>query len=241
MDTKFILASVLHEAEKYGVSGDVFAGVRLSGSVNGERGEGYWLLYEESLVLLYRRLGNRDYEGYAAPLEEWTFGEYREEEYNFTVDLSCDGKTYSCVFPPAEQEAAEVILNAIANINAALSASYPESALVMAGLLWILSGDGHADHALRVLGKQLYRVGEKFAEDKELTQIAELANTALNMDQKKSLIANLIEMRMCDGEWSSEEQSALAELAEIWEMPTEDYNNIRDILLLKNQCPLIFC
>ena len=66
MDVKYVLGSVLNAAAGLGGTGELRAVVRLSGAVNGERGEGYWLLYEDVLVLLYRRLGECSYEGCCA-------------------------------------------------------------------------------------------------------------------------------------------------------------------------------
>ena len=95
MDVKYILSSVAKEAEKIGASGKLLDGVRLSGAVNGERGEGYWLLYEDNLVLLYRRLGERDYEGCSGELSEWSFADYREEKYALKLQCSCGGSSSS--------------------------------------------------------------------------------------------------------------------------------------------------
>ena len=63
MDTKFILSNLLAAVGKFGTSGQVKAAVRFNGSVNGNAGEGYWLLFENALLLLYRVLGEYEYHG----------------------------------------------------------------------------------------------------------------------------------------------------------------------------------
>jgi hypothetical protein len=63
MDVKYILSSILREASDMGAAGEIIAGVRLSGAVNGERGEGYILLYDDAVTLLYRRLGRGHAQG----------------------------------------------------------------------------------------------------------------------------------------------------------------------------------
>ena len=96
MDIKYVLKSILREAANLGASGELQAGIRLAGAVNGERGEGYILLYSEGLVLLYRRLGLRDYEGCFADLTEWHFDNYREEKYSLLLDANCRDKSFIC-------------------------------------------------------------------------------------------------------------------------------------------------
>ncbi len=240
MDTKYILSSILREAKKFGGAGPVQAAVRLSGAVNGDRGEGYWLLYENMLTLLYRKLGERDYEGCGAAPEYWNFGDYREEKYALAIAMSCDEQTFECVFTPSERESAEAVLNAIQTAQATPQTVYSESALLMAGLLWQLSGDGHEDFARRLLGVRLLRAGRKYAESTTLPKMVEQADACFDVRQKKSLLANLIEQRMSDGEWSGEEQHALAELAGVWKLEAGVFDVFQDVLLLKNQCPLLF-
>ena len=240
MDVKYILSSVAKEAEKIGASGKLLDGVRLSGAVNGERGEGYWLLYEDNLVLLYRRLGARDYEGCSGELSEWSFADYREEKYALKLQCSCGGSDYFFEFTPAERSSAEIVLNAITQAHAAPQAVYPEKLLVMAGLLNILSADGHEEFAVGLLGKPLWRAGRKYAADRTLPDLVKLANELFSLEQKESVLANLIELRMSDDVWSSEEASALRELGEVWNLAPEYIESSIQILLRRRSIGALF-
>lgn len=240
MDVKYILSSVANEAVKLGASGKLLAGVRLSGAVNGERGEGYWLLYEDNLVLLCRRLGERDYEGCCGELSEWNFSGYREEKYALMLQTSFNSTEYLFEFTPAERSSAEVILNAITQAHADPRTVYPEKLLVMAGLFTALSSGGHEEFVLNLLGKELCRAGRMYAAKNTLPDLVELANDQFTLDQKKSVLANLIELRMSDGVWTSEEISALRELAGVWELPEEFFDNCAGVLLLRRSIGDLF-
>ena len=231
MDVRYILSSVAKEADNIGASGKLLAGVRLTGAVNEERGEGYWLLYEENLVLLYRRLGERDYEGCSGELHEWSFTDYREEKYALKLQCSCGGCDYLFEFTPAERESAEIILNAVTQAHAAPQAVYSEELLVMAGLLNLLSTGGHEEFAIELLGKPLRRAGRKYAAERTLPDLVRLANELFSLEQKESVLANLIELRMSDGVWSSEEAGALKELSDIWGIAPEYFEACTRILL----------
>lgn len=240
MDIKYILSSVAKEAEKLGASGRLLAGVRLSGAVNGERGEGYWLLYEDNLALLYRRLGQRDYEGCCCELAEWSFSDYREEKYALMLQCSCAGGDFLFEFTPAERSSAEVVLNAVTQAHAEPLAVYPEQQLVMAGLFSFLSSDGHEEFAIQLLGKKLWRAGKKYAAGHTLPDLLEKGHSFFTAEQKKSVVANLIEQRMSDGVWSSEEAAALQELAAVWDLPHDFFENCAGILLLRRSIGDLF-
>ncbi len=240
METKFILGSVRREAEKLGAQGDATHAVRLSGSVNGDRGEGYWLLYPESLILLYRKLGDRDYGGVCAAPEEWHFGNYREAQYELAIELSCDDAVYDCVFTPSERGEAEAVLNTIQTAAAKGVPRYAETLLLAAALIWQLSGDGHAEYARRILGSRYLAAGRRYAESATLSDLVSRAARMFSPEQKQSLMLNLIEQRMSDGEWTGAEQQALGELAAELGQAAEEFAGAWRTLLLKNRCPAIF-
>ena len=240
MDVKFILSSVAKEAVKMGASGELLAGVRLSGAVNGERGEGYWLLYEDNLVLLYRRLGERDYEGCCGELGDWSYTDYREEKYALMLQSFYAGTEYLFEFTPAERESAEIILNSITQAHADPHTVYSEAMLVMAGLLSFLSADGHEEYAVNILGKELWRAGKKYAASHTLPELLEQGNTLFNTEQKECVLANLIEQRMSDGIWKSEEAAALRELAEVWALPKDYFDTCAGVLLRRHSIGQLF-
>ncbi|MBO5924126.1 MAG: hypothetical protein J6Q81_06390 [Lentisphaeria bacterium] len=240
MDVKYILSSVANEAVKLGASGKLLDGVRLSGAVNGDRGEGYWLLYEDNLVLLYRRLGERDYEGVCGDPGEWSFADYREEKYALMLQANYNSTAYFLEFTPAERNSAEVILELITQAHADPQTLYPETLLVMAGLFAVLGTNGHEEFALELLGKELYRAGRRYSAEHTLVEMVSLGNKLFTTEQKESVLINLIEQRMSDSEWQSEEAAALRELADVWALPVGYFENCAGILLKRRELGLLF-
>ena len=239
MDVKYVLSSVLQEARQLGSSGALQAGVRFNGAVNGERGEGYWLLFEDNLVLLYRRLGQRDYEGCCGELTDWSFEDYCEEKYALQLTAKFQEQSFRCEFTPAERDSAESILNAITANHAEPQAVYSESMLVMAGVFVQLSG-GHEDFARDLMGKALWRAGLKYAAKHTLPDLLELSNKLFSVEQKESIMINLISQRMSDNIWSGDERSALQELNSVWQLPEEFFLNVEKILLQQKKLGELF-
>ena len=240
MNIKYILSSIVNEAAALGATGELQAGVRLTGAVNKERGEGYLLLYEDGLVLLYRRLGQRDYEGCWAAPEEWNFENYREEKYALLIDMRCREAVYSCEFTPAERDAAEVIFNAIVSAHSQVQTLYSESTLVMTALLYMLSGDGHEEYAESLLGKPLFRAGRRYAADRELQDLVARGAELFSREQKECVLINLIEQRMSDDLWSSTESSALRELAGVWDLGDDFFEQSCRVLLMRRRIGGLF-
>ncbi len=240
MDVKYLLGSVANEAVKLGASGNLLAGVRLTGAVNGERGEGYWLCYEDNLVLLYRILGQTTYTGCCAELAEWSFTDYREEKYALMLTASSAGVSYNFEFTPAERESAENILNAINASHAEPQTLYPEKTLTMAGLFYFLAAGNHEKYALNLLGKELFRAGRKYASHNTLPDLLSRANELFSPEQKNSVLINLIEQRMSDNLWTSEEAAALRELADVWGITPEQFNSYSQMLLLRSRLGELF-
>ena len=240
MDVKYLLSSVTAEAVKLGASGKLLTGVRFSGAVNGGRGEGYWLLYEDNLALIYRQLGQREYQGACGELNDWSFADYREEKYALMLQAVYKSSSYAFEFTPDERKSAEVILEAINQAHAAPQTIYPEKLLVMAGLFILLSSDGHEKFAGELLGKELCRAGRRYSAEHTLPELVDLANKLFTAEQKESVLVNLIEQRMSDDVWSSEEAAALRELAEIWALPAGYFENCTGVLLKRRELGALF-
>jgi hypothetical protein len=240
MDVKYILRSILREAAELGAVGDLKAGVRLSGAVNNERGEGYLMQYEDGIVLLYRRLGQRDYEGCFAETANWSFDNYREDNYALALDVNCNGTVYSCTFTPSEKESCEIILNAIAAAHAEPQNMFSEATLLMAALIARLADDEHDSYARNLLGKALYLAGKKYAAKYEMQELVARSNELFTPEQKQSTLLNLIEMRMSDDLWTSAESSALRELAGAWDLGSAFFENAAGLLLLRRKIGILF-
>lgn len=240
MDIKYILSSIVREAANLGAFGELQAGVRLTGAVNQERGEGYMLLYSNGLVLLYRQLGQRDYQGCFADLVDWGFENYQEEKYALTIDMICCGNRYRCEFTPSERESAEVIFNAVTAVHAQAQVLYSETTLLMTALLDLLSCDGHEKYAEDLLGKPLLRAGRKYAAGQQLQDLVARAAELFTLEQKQSVLLNLIEERMSDGLWSSSESAALRELAEVWDLGSEYFEQSCGVLLMRHRIGELF-
>lgn len=240
METKFILSSVRREAEKLGAHGEIRAAVRLSGSVNGDRGEGYLLLYEEAFVLLCRKLGERDYAGVIDAPGAWRTGALQEAQYQVSLEILYGDRVYRCVFPPSERVDAETILAALRDAEAAGETGYSVPMRIFAALLVSLSDADHSECLRRILNAGQTAAGRRYAAQHSLPELVEQAAGRFTEDQKKALLWNLIELRMSDGVWSSTEQKGLGELAQALGWSEAEFRETAHNLLIKNNCLALF-
>ena len=60
------------------------------------------------------------------------------------------------------------------------------------------------------------------------------------LEQLTSLIANQLELAMCDGDLTGREMDFIRAEVNAWGYPVEEYRALRNFLLLKNQSPILF-
>ena len=240
METRFILSSIRREAERLGARGEILSAVRLSGSVNGDRGEGYLLLYADTFVLLCRKLGERDYTGIIDTPGAWRAGAVREAQYQIELELLYGDAAYHCVFSPSERADAEAILNALREAADAGTGRCSEPMLIFAALLVSLSNADHSEGLRRILDAGTIAAGRRFAAQTTLPELVEQAAEHFTADQKKALLWNLIELRMSDGLWTSTEQKGLNELAQALGWSDAEFRETAHNLLIKNNYQAFF-
>ena len=175
METRFILSSIRREAERLGARGEILSAVRLSGSVNGDRGEGYLLLYADTFVLLCRKLGERDYTGIIDTPGAWRAGAVQEAQYQIELELLYGDAAYHCVFSPSERADAEAILNALREAADAGTGRCSEPMLIFAALLVSLSNADHSEGLRRILDAGTIAAGRRFAAQTTLPELVEQA------------------------------------------------------------------
>ncbi len=240
MDTKFILSNLLAAAGKFGAAGQVEAAVRFNGSVNGNAGEGYWLLFENALLLLYRVLGEYEYHGCCGKVSKWSYSDYCQEACCLRAKLSCGTEDFAVEFSLSEQHDAEFIMQKVAAANTDPLQLYPEKILNVAALFYLLSDESHREFALKLLGDELFSTAGRFAEQTDIQSVTGRCNELLSQAEKESVLTNLIDLRMSDYLWESNENAALQELAAVWDISTEFYTQCSQILLLRKKIGSLF-
>jgi len=240
METRFILSSIRREAEKLGAQGEIRSAVRLSGSVNGDRGEGYLLLYQDAFVLLCRKLGERDYAGVIDMPGAWRAGALNKAQYQIELELFYGDAIYHCVFPPSELADAEAILTVLREAAASGAERCSEAMQLFAAMLVTLSDADHSECLRRILDPGRIAAGRRCAARHSLSELVRQIAESFSAEQKQSLIWNLIELRMSDGLWTSTEQKGLNELAQALGWSDAEFREAAHNLLIKNNYPALF-
>ena len=60
------------------------------------------------------------------------------------------------------------------------------------------------------------------------------------LEQKQTVLINLIEERMSDGLWSSSEAAAVRELADVWNLGSEYFEQSCGVLLMRHRIGELF-
>lgn len=253
MDTKFVVLSLLRQAEAVGASGEVTYAIRLDKTFDGRSGEGYILCFGDTVCLADRPLGQGTYRCQAAPLAEVRVKKLERGNSNSFADLDFAGSAVGCHWSWAENKDAERLLALFAG-NAATAespAQAPAAApdrtaeLFVAGLMYAAESSGQLspeqEQLIRELapGDMLTR-GLDYYHGHDLITYVGAVRAAFNREQLLSLLANQLEVVMVDGDFRSAERRGMEELGRKLGFPAAEYEKILEVILCKNRSPLLF-
>ena len=240
MDVKYLNTALLQQLET-----PPDAAARCNQCFDGTAGEGYLLQYGDELVLAERKIGDPDCRITRFTPPEPNVLETKRDGGRFVFTLSGAGGTFRAVAMFAEADAAEKMLAGRTQTGDS-AAPVPESAaLFAAGMLFAAKADGDIPEEEReMLGRLLpapvLAEGWRYLREHDAAFFAAEANEKCSAEQKFSLFANQLELMMCDGELRSSEMAFLKQEAAAFGIPLEEYRKLRDLLVLKNQFPVLF-
>lgn len=226
--------------------------IRASSSAGGSSGETYIISFKDRLQLFSKEMGSYDYDmldlSYGADINELTL---REEKYNLFLDLVTGSRNLSLKFGTYERENIQVICRLWASApddveTAALPTATREPAneepvvYLAAALMFAAASDGEmADserqyiHEIVSQSPNALEAGLTYYEAKTIDALL-LDMAKLNDQQKLCILANVVELCMKDGSFRSKEQDLIAKMADAIDVARDTVENIRNVLLIKN-------
>ncbi len=247
MDPKMLNSQVREAAGKAGFAGMPERAVRFDRNFSGGAGEGFLLAFSGKLLIIDREFG-AEFRTRVWPGSEVEVRKAVRDGNRMEVELrhgAEDRIAGSALFGEANdllklveevRECRELIGSGELSRSAALYA---------AGLLYIANADGDIDAAEekmihRLCSKRSLLAGLEYASGRGVAEFAAETKKAFSRSQKISLLANQLEVAMCDGSFCRREMNFFLEEVALWEFPLEEYKEIRDIILLKNQAVSLF-
>lgn len=111
-------------------------------------------------------------------------------------------------------------------------------------MIYMMASDGEVeDEEMNYLAVKLYAIGDaeelielsrKYSKKQDLEAFQKEANEKLTEDQKFTILANLIDLLLADGDADEEEQNLFFSFAEAFGISEDDVQPYIDILSVKN-------
>lgn len=255
MDVNFIPGNLRDALTSGGVAGKILHAVRFSRRFSGESGEGYFLLTEREFAALDRGFGSSEFRLVSCPAAEVSVRKRESEGNHVSVEIGLpDGTVLAGSASFSEGDALKELLDSLENeatgaaVESAAASAEPVSEnakLFAAGLLWAVRSDGDLAPEQEVMLRELcppaaLQAGVEYTQSNSFETFLEAVKTTFSREQLTSLIANQLEVEMCDGNLTGQEMDFIRTEVNAWNYPVEEYRALRGFLLLKNQSPILF-
>lgn len=247
MDVNFIPGNLRDALTSGGVAGKILHAVRFSRRFSGESGEGYFFLTDREFAAIDRGFGSSEFRRMSCPVAEVSTRKRQVDGNNVSVEIALpDGTVLAGSASFSEGTALDELLDCLSGGVVPPPVPVSENAkLFAAGLLWAVRSDGNLAPEQEVMLRELcppaaLQAGVEYTQSNSFETFLEAVKTTFSREQLTCLIANQLELAMCDGDLTGREMDFIRAEVNAWDYPVEEYRALRGFLLLKNQSPMLF-
>ncbi len=247
MDVNFIPGNLRDALTSGGVTGKILHAVRFSRRFSGESGEGYFFLTDREFAAIDRGFGSSEFRRMSCPAAEVSVRKRESEGNHVSVEIGLpDGTVLAGSASFSEGTALDELLDCLSGGVVPPPVPVSENAkLFAAGLLWAVRADGNLAPEQEAMVRKLcppaaLQAGVDYTQSNGFEVFLSAVKSTFSREQLTSLIANQLELAMCDGDLTGREMDFIRSEVNAWDYPVEEYRALRSFLLLKNQSPMLF-
>lgn len=247
MDVNFIPGNLRDALTSGGISGAVRHAVRFSRKFSGESGEGYFFLTDREFAAIDRGFGSSEFRLVSCPAAEVSVRKRESEGNHVSVEIGLpDGTVLAGSASFSEGTALDELLDCLSGGVVPPPVPVSENAkLFAAGLLWAVRADGNLAPEQEEMLRKLcppaaLEAGVDYTQSNGFDVFLSAVKSTFSREQLTCLIANQLELAMCDGDLTGREMDFIRSEVNAWDYPVEEYRALRGFLLLKNQSPMLF-
>jgi len=233
---------------------------RSSASAEGKPGEGYIVAYNDKIFIFSRELGQHDYTNISANWGSIGKIDLKKEGINTFFNVKMGEKKYSMKFSSFEEQSLKLIEESwsiesektIPHGNSSIKqVETPESiqdekpfsllTALAAALMYVASIDDDISKeedyyiiAMMKNNKKLLSAGLAYYKSHTFDELLSDLK-GLSDEQKLCFLANMMELGMKDGVLHSSELNLMHQFSDCMKIDTDQYNTIKQVLLIKNK------
>jgi hypothetical protein len=238
--------------------------LRTNGNLDGEPGEGYMLAYDDKVMLFSRSIGDDDYQEFDLSYRDGVSDiRIKKEKFNSFLEINSDKQNYSLKFSSFEEDQVKPLVelwNSVSGTGAEATppplpvetedtsetppkpvATISPMSMLSAALMYLATSDESIDKAEDEYIKKVcsyspddLKAGFDYYRSHKFEDLQKEFQT-LDRQQKLCILANLLELGMADGVLHRQEQEFIRQFCSFADLSEDEYETIREVLLLKNQ------
>jgi len=198
-------------------------------------GESFIVAYNEQFYFFTKAMGSPTYTKIEGEYDDISSMNVTKDTKNAIIEIELGRKKYTLKFSPLEEKNLNKVLGRW--LSTSLS---PFEALISA-LMYIASEDDEVsveenDYILKIAknDQAILNTAHDFYHEQPIELLFSILHKC-NNEQKFCIMANLLELAMCDGVLHSKELKLIRLFARSMGMNDEEYETIKQIMVMKNQ------
>jgi len=243
--------------------------LRTSACFDGSPGEGYIIAMEDRTFLFSRSIGEDNYRKLEIPYPEISSLSIKKEKFESFIDMASGGTKYLIKFSGFEEKDIMPMLEKWSSVTQNTSPEktppkQPEPIPsvqeapplrtptisppvgLAAALMFLATADNKIaqcedDYIRKTFcdNDEILKAGLEYYKSHSYDEvIAELSG--LDHQQALCVLANMTELSMSDGTFSSRQQKMIWKFAQAVNLTHDEYQTVKDVLLLKNQLVVLY-
>jgi hypothetical protein len=239
MKFSFFPEDIKAEIDEELIQNEPIALARSNMAIDGHMGISFIVAYKKKIYLFTQPTGSSIYTKIESSYGDISSMEVTKELRNAIIKLQIGKKKYTLKFSPLEEK----------NLNNVLarwySASMSPFEALIAGLMFLASEDDNVsieenDYILKVANndQETLNVAHNFFQNQPIETLFDVLQTCED-EQKYCIMANLLELAMCDGVLHSKELKLIRMFAKSMDIEDEEYETIKQIMVMKNQTGIL--
>ncbi len=255
MDIRFVLSGPREAAERAGAQGEMTLAIRFESNFRGEPGEGFFFLYPNCLVAVERPTGTNDYQATIHSYGDLSGSAIEDSGYNKKLRCQLNGRKLELGFSWTEKNQIDQLLREVASIgnnqgksaNVISQGTATESLIVLfgAGVMYAAGSDGELPQVQKALIRKIIPAEHlkevmSYYQSNTFEFWAETCAKKFDRLQKISLLSNILEVLMVDGQFRSIEQNFFRNLPKVLNLEPSVGDMILEIILCRDSIQALF-
>ena len=221
------------------IDNEPLALARSNMAIDGHMGESFIVAYNELLYFFTKAMGSSQFTKIELSYNDIDEISVRSDNKNSIISITIGTRTHTFKFAPLILKDLEKVFEKW------LSGSISPFIVLLSASMYLAAADDNVsdeEHAfitkLANEDENILTIAHEFYQTVHIEAILEMISR-YDKDQKFCIMANLLELAMCGGVIHSNELALLRQFAQYMDIDDDEYETVKQILLIKNQLGIL--